>query len=131
MHMSISEMFAKVGAPLVNIRWSWGGMRPDGAVFLRVWQNETKRRDGNTWAQLTHHQEFLGREKDLGYQERNRHVDCVLSGAPCFLVMCEARDLNEVPRVIKSFNERELFVAGAHTEYEGDTWVMISARKPI
>jgi hypothetical protein len=129
--MSISNLFEKIGAPLANIRWSWGGIRPDGAVVLRVWQNETKRRDGRLWAQLTHHQEFLGNERDLGYQERNRHADLILAGSACYLVMCEARDLQEVPRVIKSFNDRELFVAGGAVVYEGNTWVEITSRRPI
>jgi hypothetical protein len=129
--MSISNLFDKLGAPLANVRWSWGGLSPDSAVVLRVWQNETKKRDGKLWAQLTHHQEFFGKEKDLGYQERNRHVALVAAGAPCYLIMCEARDLNEVPRVIKAFNERELFVAGEHTEFEGNTWVEITTRRPI
>jgi hypothetical protein len=84
--MSISNLFKKLGAPLANVRWSWGGLRPDNAVVLRVWQNETKKRDGKLWAQLTHHQEFFGKEKDLGYQERNRHVALVAAGAPCYLI---------------------------------------------
>jgi hypothetical protein len=121
--MSISKLFEKIGAPLANVRWSWGGVRSDDAVVLRVWQNETKRRDGKLWAQLTHHQEFVGREKDLGYQERNRHVGLIAAGSACYLVMCEARDIQEVPRVIKCFNDRELFVAREPAEFDGNTWV--------
>ncbi len=37
--MSITAMFENLGAPLANSRWSWGGVRQDGAVVLRVWQN--------------------------------------------------------------------------------------------
>ena len=122
-------MFERLGAPLANIRWSWGGVRSDGAVFLRVWQNETQRRDGNLWVQLTHHREFVGNERDLGYQERNHHVELVRAGAPCYMIMCEARDITKVPRVIKSFNERELFVADEFAEHEGDTWVIVKRRE--
>ena len=38
--MSQTNLFAKLGAPLANPRWSWGAIRTtDGAVFSRVWQD--------------------------------------------------------------------------------------------
>ncbi len=46
--MSQAELFETLGAPLKNVRWSWGGVRKsDGAVFLRVWQDGTKKSMGN------------------------------------------------------------------------------------
>ncbi len=129
--MSISSLFKDIGAPLRNIRWSWGGVRSDGAVILRIWQNEIDPRGGRRWAQLTHHQAFLGREKNLGYRERNRHVDLVKAGASCYLIICEARDVTKVPRVIKSFNGCELFVTGDHAEYQGNTWIEITGCESI
>lgn len=56
-------------------------------------------RDAQTglWIQLTHHGEFADHQHDLGYQERNRHVEQIQAGAPCFMVMCEARDLKRFP----------------------------------
>lgn len=128
--MTITDMFKQMGAPLANSRWSWGGVRQDGAVILRVWQDEVKRRDGVNWAQLTHHQEFAGREFDLGYQERNHHVSLVRDGAACFLVMCEAKDPGRVPREIKRFNERELFSTGVIAEYGDNTWIALADRVP-
>jgi len=100
-------------------------------VVLRVWQNETMRRDDGMWIQLTHHAEFADRQHDLGYQERNRHVEQVQAGASCFMVMCEARDLNEVPRVIKSFNNRELFRGGELQVIGGDVWIKVVARDRV
>jgi hypothetical protein len=41
--MSLSALFARKGAPLHNVRYSWGGVRADGTVILRVWQDETGR----------------------------------------------------------------------------------------
>jgi hypothetical protein len=128
--MTITDMFRQLGAPLANSRWSWGGVRPDGAVILRVWQDEVKRRDGVNWAQVTHRQEFAAKENDLGYQERNRHVALVLAGAACFLVMCEAKDPGRVPREIRRFNERELFSTGAVAEYWDNTWIALAERVP-
>ncbi|MHB1403171.1 MAG: hypothetical protein ACYCWB_12310 [Thiobacillus sp.] len=107
--MSITALFEKLGAPLANSRWSWGGIREDGSVVLRVWQNETKRIGDKTHVQLTHRAVFAGREDNLGYQERNRHVEHIRAGAHCYMVMCEPKSTQAVPREIKSFNEREFF----------------------
>lgn len=128
--MSITAMFEKLGAPLANSRWSWGGVRQDGAVVLRVWQNETRRIDGQTHIQLTHHAAFVGREDNLGYQERLQQIAQIRDGAKCYMVMCEPRDTQEVPRVIKAFNERELFCAGELVAQHGDFWAPIADRKP-
>lgn len=129
--MSITAMFDRVGAPLANSRWSWGGVRQDGTVVLRVWQSETQRINGQTHIQLTHHAAFVGREDNLGYQERLQQIAQIRAGATCFMVMCEQRDTQEMPRVIKKFNERELFRAGELVEHEGDLWAPIADRKPV
>lgn len=129
--MSITALFEKLGAPLANSRWSWGGIREDGSVVLRVWQNETKRIGDKTHVQLTHRAVFAGREDNLGYQERNRHVEHIRAGAHCYMVMCEPKSTQAVPREIKSFNEREFFLAGEAIEYHGDLWAPIADRKPV
>lgn len=129
--MSITALFENLGAPLANSRWSWGGMREDGSVVLRVWQNETKRIGGKTHIQLTHRAVFVGREDNLGYQERIRHVEQIQAGASCYMVMCEPKSPHTVPREIKGFNEREVFVAGDVVEHEGDLWAPIADRKPV
>lgn len=130
-NVSISELFDQVGAPLANIRWSWGGVRQDGAVVLRVWQNESRTINGRTHIQITHHQAFVGKEDDLGYQERLRHIEQIRTGAACYLVMCEPRSTQEVPRVIKQFNEREFFRAGDLVAEDGDYWAPLVSREPI
>jgi hypothetical protein len=129
--MSISAMFDQLGAPLANIRWSWGGIRADGTVVLRVWQNETKRIDGKLCMQLTHHQAFAGRETNLGYQERLAHVERVRSGAKCQMIMCIPKDTKSEPRAIKRFIEREVFIGGGVIDHDGDFWVPIAAREAI
>lgn len=129
--MCISELFQRVGAPLANIRRSWGGVRRDGAVVLRVWQNETRRIDGQLCIRLTHHRDFAGKDGDLGYQERLHHVAQIQAGASCYMVMCEPMNTKDVPRRIKRFNERELFRAGELAEQDGDLWVPLASREPI
>lgn len=86
--------------------------------MLRVWQNETKWINGKAHIRLTHHHAFVGNEGEMGYQERLRHAAQIMAGARCYMIMCEPRDTNEVPRVIKAFNERELFFAGEIVELE-------------
>jgi hypothetical protein len=45
--MTLSQLFEQLGAPLANVRWSWGAVREsDSAVFLRVWQDECRPIDG-------------------------------------------------------------------------------------
>lgn len=129
--MSITAMFEKIGASLANSRWSWGGVRQDGAVVLRVWEGEGRRINGKWHIQLTNHTAFVGHEGNLGYQERLQHIAQIRTGAKCFMVMCEQRDKLEVPRVIKKFNDRELFHAGELVEQDGDLWAPIADRKPI
>jgi hypothetical protein len=36
----ITRFFDDLGAPLTNMQWSWGAVRSDGAVFVRVWEDE-------------------------------------------------------------------------------------------
>lgn len=80
---------------------------------------------------LTHHEKYRDDADNLGYQERLRHVELVRGGAPCYLVMCEAEDVDAVPRKIKTFNEREVFMTGALVEHDGDTWIEFKGRVPV
>ena len=130
--MNQTQLFKYLGAPLANLRWSWGGIRlQDGAVFLRVWQDRKKKHEGSWYMMVTHHDKYLGSEATLGYQERLDHVAKIRSGAPCFMVMCLAEDVNASPRKIQSFNSDEVFVGGKVAELEGDTYVEMVARRPI
>lgn len=99
--------------------------------MLRVWQNDALRIDGVLHVRLTHHAAFAGREDNLGYQERLQQLAQAREGAACFMVMCEPRDATEVPRVIKSFNERELFVASDLIDHDGDVWAPIASRQRV
>lgn len=132
MSMSQAELFKRLGAPLHNVRWSWGSVRPsDGSVFLRVWQDRMTRHDGRLFFMATHHDSYQDRPSDLGYQERLRHVAKVRAGAGCYMVMCLAENTEAIPRTIKSFNRDELFVAGAVREIDGDTWIEMAERVSV
>lgn len=147
--MSISSFFQRLDAPLANNRWSWGSQRlSDGAVFLRVWQDLKFVEDGQAYMLVdarTHDD-----TDSLGYHERVRHLQSVRDGAPCFLVMCVAKDVEASPRTIKEFNDLEVFVGGGIVDTpvdfvfprqtsphvlpfceDGATWVRLSGRRPI
>lgn len=68
--MTQSAFFAMLGAPLHNVRWSWGAVRPeDGAVFLRVWTDRMRPRDDVQFVQVTHNHAFLTNPRKAAHQE--------------------------------------------------------------
>ena len=130
--MTQSELFKYLGAPLANVRWSWGAIRSqDGAVVLRVWQDKKRKIDGKWYMELTNHKAYLGNESDPGFSERLSHVEKIRAGAKTYMVMCEAEDPAAQPRDIKCFNEREVFVGGLIVAADGDWWLEQVGRMPI
>lgn len=130
--MVLSKFFEVLGAPLANVRWSWGSIRSDGAIVLRVWQDRTMRHNGALYVQLTHLEKY-GDDRgadSLGYSERLKHVQLLRSGAKGYLVMCLAKDPDASPREIKSFNRKEVFVGGQLAEIDGDAWIELAGRVP-
>lgn len=127
--MSQSELFETLGAPLNNVRWSWGGVRGlDGAVFLRVWQDGTIKVNGKRyiWVSVENPP-----GDDLGENERMDHLKLVQSGQPCYLVMCQAVDTSAAPRTIQSFNRSEVFETGEVILKDGDYWIEITGRVKV
>lgn len=131
--MSQKALFERLGAPLKNVRWSWGAVRAkDGAVFLRVWQDETLRRGTSTFMRLTSNEHFqTTNPTDLGYQERQKHVAVVSAGARCYMIMCVAMDTTAEPRVVESFNSHEVWLGGDLIDVDGDTWLELKNRVGI
>jgi putative restriction endonuclease len=130
--MSISKFFIMLGAPLANPRWSWGAPRgSDGAIFLRVWQDRKLIESGRTLMLIDAYSKSGDDAKNLGCQERLRHIESIRAGAPCFLVMCSVVDVEAVPRRIKDFNEQEVFVAGKIVEMDGLVWIEMGGRRPV
>lgn len=130
--MSQKEFFAKLGAPVANLRQGWGSIRPsDGAVFLRVWQDEFQKQGGRRFVQVTHHDSHETDVRHSGDRERLQHIERIRQGATCYLVMCQATDVNARPRVVKQFNEQEVFSAGGVVELDGDLWIELGSRVPI
>lgn len=127
--MSLAAMFASLGAELNNVRWSWGSVREtDCTVFLRVWQDGTLKIEGKRYIWVADEVPPTG---DLGGNERLKHVNLILSGKRCFLVMCQAVDSQAAPRQVQSFNEKEVFVGGDIIRNEGSYWIECLGRIPI
>ena len=109
--------------------WKTGGaLQSNGRVFLRVWQDETEHADGRSLVQVTFHKLFESDPTNLGYAERVRHVDQISRGAKCYLVLCKAKDVNASPRVMASYNDRDLFEVGEIVQRTGDAWATYTAR---
>lgn len=127
--MSLTQHFEKLGAPLKNNRWSWGAVRAtDGAIFLRVWQDQKIRIDGKTYMMASHHEAYIGNERSPGYRERLEQLELARSGVQVYMIICIVKDADELPRKIDSFIEDDLFVGGKLIEHEGDTWIEQAGR---
>lgn len=127
--MSLEEFFRKIGAPLNNVLWSWGAIGEDGNIYLRVWQDETKKIEGRLHVRV-----FLSGihdDSNPGNNERLRHIKMIEDGAKCFLIMCIVKDLNAPKRQIKRYIENELFVGGGLLKVGDDIWIEITDRIPI
>ena len=128
MALSPTAMFRKLRAPLTNQFWSWGAVREDGTVFLRVWQDERYPKNGKHFVRLINHAAYAGNAANLGYQERLRHLQMIKDGAPAYLILCKAVDTNARPREIASFDEREVVKLGELVVIDGDEWGEIAGR---
>ena len=103
--MGQAEFFAMLGAPLNNPRWSWGAVRDsDRTVFLKAWTDEIKVHAGREIARVTFHSRWRDRSYQHGYRERLEHLDRIMQGAKCYLIMCEPVDKHAPSRRIKRFD---------------------------
>jgi len=121
--MNRTELFRKLGATLKNTRWSWGAVRKDGTVILSVWEDQTRKHKGSDYVRVA--RQKRQKPKLPGPLERLEHVDMVQCNAPCLLIMCKAKDVNDSSRQIESFNENEVFVGGKIIELDGDLWIQM------
>lgn len=125
--MTISEFFERLGAPRRNRQWSWGAIGQDGHVYLAVWNDEFRTRNGRRFVQVT-----AGRNLDsTSYRERERqdHIRAIRSGAKVFCVILTAIDRRADRRRIQSFDATSLMVGGELVEDdEGRVWLEDAGR---
>lgn len=130
--MTISQFFRdRLGAPLVNARWSWGAISPStGQVYLRVWDDERGTLRGRRCVRITDG-EFPD-TADPGDRERHAHVQEIERGVKPYCVVLTAVDPRESPRKIKSFDESALLVGGELIkDAEGRFWLEDAGRCPV
>jgi hypothetical protein len=136
MSKNISDLFKLVGAPLKNVRWSWGSVSNGGDVFLRVWGDQFRKLDDKTFVRITNYKK---READqgnerLGWNERLEHIDQIRNGANVYCFVCTAKDPNGSPREMVDFDDKSYFAGGSLIEQDGDYWLELRQRikiKPI
>jgi hypothetical protein len=124
--ISQSRLFASLGAPLRNVRWSWGAVRPsDGTVFLRVWRDLVESRDGAWFVRIGNEEKLRADPRKAGRRERMEHLRLVAGGARCFLIMCQAKDPQANTREIDDFNRDQVFPAGRGLKEGSQWWVEV------
>jgi|GEM_PF-6110577 len=108
--MSISTLYNDLGAPLRNIRWSWGAVNPHThSIFLSVWEDERKKlNDQIDTVRVTAYAQ-LDPRTDLGFRERINQVDEIISGRRAFLIFCRARSIMDRRRSLAIINSTQLF----------------------
>ena len=126
--MSLTKYFKTLGAPLHNTRWSWGAVRDDGTVILRVWQDESKVLDGVSHQRITFFQKFEDDPDNRGFKERQGHLELIKAGAKSYMVMCIAKDVAAMPRQVKSYIKDAVFEGGELREIDGDFWLERKSR---
>lgn len=121
-----------LGAPLVNLRWSWGAVRKsDGAVILRVWKDNLRSDNGRDFVRVNWKSRRAPHPVSHGRRERVKHVELIMGGAPCYLVMCEAEDPRANPRRVKGFNSEQIFPGGEVQERDDGWWVEVRSGLPV
>ncbi|WP_223473797.1 hypothetical protein [Pseudomonas sp. BF-B-27] len=114
----ISQHFVNLGAPLRNVVNSWGAVRGDGAVILRVWSDRRRQIDGRWFRQLLHKTSA----QKVGYIERAEHVALIRAGARGYMVIVTAVDAEASPRKIATYNPDRLVPIGELVEIDGEVW---------
>lgn len=123
--MNQSALFKLVGAPLRNSRWSWGAIRADGGVVLRVWGNEIKNFKEKQFVRITYFEKFINKTNNLGYIERLYHLELLKNGSKSFMIVCTATDDKAIPRSIKKFDEDYIYIGGELILLENNWWIEI------
>jgi hypothetical protein len=124
-------MFEALGAPLANTRWSWGAVRPDGTVVLRVWKDRVESLDGRQFVRIWKQPVGALASHDHGRRERLEHVNLLKAGARCFLIMCEAADPAEKPRRVRRFDDKQVYRGGALKQVGEDWWIELLPPMPL
>ena len=127
--MGITIFYRSLGVTLKSPRQSWGGVHPDGTLYLSVWKEDLKKVNGKRSVRLLlppekHWGPTTGRGSH-GYQQRRRHIERIRNGARCYCVLRWGRDTPRERGTVRKF----LLIGGeVHEDNEG-TLLVGSSRK--
>lgn len=123
--MNVSEFFEEIlKAPLANIRWSWGAVRPKSdQVFLRVWADQIDKSVRPARVSILRDN---WKKSRAGHRERERHVTALRNGASGYGVVCTAVDRAAPERKIARFDDKYLLKLGRVVERDGDLFAEIA-----
>ena len=125
--------FNFIGLPLTNVQWSWGGENDD-VVALRVWQDETSKRDGRIMTLLWHAEKLKakdGHQDRQGAKERLRHIQSIRDGKRFLIIICRNEGAEDIdgPRKITFSKNRPHFMGGELVEEDnGNIWAVLPYR---
>ena len=127
----MSWYFDDLGAPVLNIVWSWGALsREKRDVFLRVWEDEIQHKDGEIIVQLSLHSKFIG-GRNYGYNERIKHIEYIKNNYRGFAVVCVAKDIKKSPRKIHSYDKEKIYPILRIITIDGDEWGVLGLRENL
>ncbi len=129
--MSITGHFSQIGAPLANMRWSWGANAEHGRTVVRAWKDETVDTKGGKYIRLINHVAYEEKQAHPGYRERQRHVEELRKGKPTYAVILEVKDPESRPRAVKSFDHRGVWLLGDLISVDGDDYARLVRYVPI
>lgn len=115
--MTNTQFFDEIlDAPLHNARWSWGAVNRSGSqVFLRVWADQIEQIDGA--GHVAVYYDFARLQSNPGFRERAEHLALDL---PIFGLVCTARDPEEIPRHIASWDTDRVVELGKPLKHVGE-----------
>ena len=69
---------------------------------------------------------YSGGSTDLGFSERQRHIEKLRKGCKGFIIFCVPQSTFAAPRKIQSYVEDKIFPTGDIIEIDGDVWVQFT-----
>ncbi|MFM2272611.1 MAG: hypothetical protein RL702_1676 [Pseudomonadota bacterium] len=123
--MSITKHFSQIGAPLVNVRWSWGAHGRCGRTVVRAWKDESIDAKGGRYIRLINHAAYEQKQSHPGYRERQRHIEGLRQGNPTYAIILEVKDPLAKPRTIKIFDRGGMWELGDLISVEGDDYARL------
>ena len=121
--MTISQFFASLGAPLKNVRTSWGAVGADGTVVLRVWQHEIARDGFGYFVRIA--------RPETVNAERLEHIAMISNGSKAICIPCIERKFNMTRSGrIQSFS-KDYYIAepfGTYTDELGNVYLRLTTR---